>query len=438
MIKVIGSLVATSLLMISGLAFEQGQAQAAETKQDKPTANVAKRSKKVPAMRNRVYAQLARAQKLADEGDKIEGFDVLDAVKDRLDSLNSYERAMLFNFYGFMYYGNDDISLAVDSFKKVIAEDGIPDSLYLSTLYSLAQLSMQQQDFDQTLVYLTQWKEVNGKKLTANQEMLFAQVYYQNKSFQKSLDHIEQALSIDPEKIAKENWLILQRANYFELKQPEKVTEVMEQLVRHYSKAEYWLQLSAMYGEIDQEDKQLAVMEAAWQAGYITKSSDILTLAQLYRFHNVPYKAAKLLEESIASGVVTAEEKYLALLAQAYIAAKDDEKAIPVLIKASDIADSGKFDAQLAQAYLNLEQWEYAINSAKKALQRDNGDSFKAQTGTMYLVEGMANFNLKKYELSKIAFTQAQKYNQVKKTAQQWFHYVDREQGQAQRLAMLR
>lgn len=297
---------------------------------------------------------------------------------------------------------------------------------------------MQQQDYQQTLKYLNTWQQANSKKLTTSQQMLFAQVYYQNKNYQLSLVRIEQALLIKPEKIAKENWLILQRANYFELKQPEQVTKVMEQLVRHYSKAEYWLQLSAMYGEINQEIKQLAVMEAAWQAGYITKSSDIITLAQLYRFHDVPYKAAKLLEEAIASGVVTAQDKYLALLAQAYIAAKDDEKAIPVLIKAAEITDNAKFDAQLSQTYLNLEQWPLAIKYADKALFKDNGSNNKAQTGTMYLVKGMANFNLKKYELSKLAFTQAKKYSQVKKTAQQWFHYVEREQGQALRLAMLR
>lgn len=436
MFKIISSLFITSLLVvIPNIVFEGGTAQAAEVEQ---SAQKAKRSKKVPAMRNRVYTQLARAQKLADEGDKIEGFNVLDDVKDRIDSLNSYERAMLFNFYGFMYYGNDDTALAIDSFNQVIAENGIPEPLYLSTVYSLAQLSMQQQNFDQTLQYLNKWQQANNKKLNTSQQMLFAQVYYQTKDYQLSLDRIELALLVDPKKVAKEHWLILQRANYFELKQPQKVTEVMEQLVRHYSKAEYWLQLSAMYGETDQEAKQLAVMEAAWQAGYVTNSSDILNLAQLYRFHEVPYKAAKLLKEVIASGAITAQEKHLGLLAQAYIVAKDDEKAIPVLIKAAEVSDSGKFDAQLAQAYLNLEKWQLAINSADKALLSAQGKVDNSQSGTMLLVKGMANFNLKEYDLAKLAFTQAQKHNQVKKTAQQWFHYVDKEQGQASRLVMLR
>jgi len=392
-------------------------------------------AKKVPAMRNRVYSQLARAQKLADEGVKIAGFDVLDEVKDRIDSLNSYERAMLWNFYAFMYYGNEDIDSAIEHFELVIKEDAIPDSLYLSTVYSLAQLSMQQQNYPQALAYLQQWQDNNTKALTTSQHMMFAQIYYQDKQFEKVITEVERAISLAQQSNAtvKENWLILQRASYYELKQPAQVIKVIEQLVRLYDKPQYWLQLAGMYGEVGQEDKQLAVMEASWQAGHITKGSDVMTLAQLYRFHQVPFKAAILLEQAIAKGTIVASEKSLEALAQAYVAAKEDEKALPVLIKAAEIADTGKFDVQLAQAYLNLERWQDAIASANNALLRGG----ISREGDMYLVIGMAKFNLQAFDESLIAFTQAQKIPKSAKTAKQWFHYVEREQGQRERLAML-
>ena len=184
-------------------------------------------------MRNRVYSQLARAQKLADEGVKIAGFEVLDEVKERIDSLNSYERAMLWNFYAFMYYGNDDISSAIEHFELVIKEQAIPDSLYLSTLYSLAQLSMQQQDYPQALTYLQQWQANNSKALTASQHIMFAQIYYQDKQFEKVIKAVKQAISLAEQSNAtvKENWLILQRASYYELKQSLQVVKVIEQLV---------------------------------------------------------------------------------------------------------------------------------------------------------------------------------------------------------------
>lgn len=437
--------VMASILVCAGLYFAP---VASETSVANATESV-KKSKKVPAMRNRVYSQLARAQALSDKGDKIEGFEVLDDVKDRLDSLNSYERAMLWNFYGFMYYGNDDIGLAIDSFEQVINETNIPDSLKMSTLYSLSQLSMGQQDFKKALSFLNQWKQLKEssakKDLMANQYVLFAQIYYQDKQFHASLKHINQAITAQKKhsdvakRLPKEPWLILQRANYFELKQPEKVTEVMEALVRYYSKPAYWLQLSAMYGETDQEDKQLAVMEAAWQAGYITKASDVLTLAQLYRFHNVPFKAADLLDNTIKNGVISAEEKHLDLLAQSFIAAKEEKEAVNVLTQLTKINDSGKYEAQLAQVYLNQEEWTLAIQFAKKAIKRGS-QTLNETLGTMYIVLGMASANLatdnsKYYQKSLNAFDKAKQYKKVTKMAQQWFKYVEREQQHKQQLA---
>jgi len=402
-------------------------------------------SKKVPAMRNRVYSQLARAQQLADEGDKIEGFEVLGEVEERLNSLNSYERAMLFNFYGFMYYGNDDLALAIDSFNKVIAESAIPDSLIISTLYSLAQLSMQQQDFKSALDYLTQWRNLNDKTLTGNQEMLFAQVYFQDKDFENSLTHSEIAVSLveAENKLPKENWLTLQRATYYELQQPKQVTKVIEKLVRLYDKPQYWLQLSSMYGEIGEEDKQMAVMEAAYQAGYVTKATDIITLSQLYLFHGVPYKSAAVLDDAIDQGSIFADENNLSMLARAYLAAKEDDKAIKVLIRVSDMSPSGKYDALLAQTYLNNEQWPAAINAANLALARyaEHKKSHMKNIkdiANMYLIVGMASFNVKSFERSLAAFAKASQFVSTKKTALQWSKYVEREQAQYKvQLAML-
>ena len=434
--KLIMSLVAAGVLYGSPVVSDNllgGVAKAANTAEKK--ASPAKRaSKKVPAMRNRVYTQLARAQQLADGGDKAAGFGVLDDVKERINQLNSYEKAMMWNFYGFMHYGNDDIANAITSFENVIAEEAIPESLYLSTVYSLAQLAMQQQDYGKALGFLQQWRANTDKEMQSGQHILFAQVYYQDKKYADALNHINAAIDMVKAKdeTPKENWLILQRAAYYELKQPEKVTEVMEELVRLYQKPQYWIQLAGMYGEIGEEKKQLGAMETAWQAGYISKSSDIIMLAQLYLFNQLPYKAAKLLDDSIAKGIVIADEKRIQLMAQAYVMAKEDDKAIPALIKGAEIAENGKFDEQLAQAYLNTEKWQQSIDSAKVALKRGDLDN----EGNMHLALGMANFNLGNFDEAIAAFADAQAFKDVAKTAKQWTKYVEKERDYQQRLAM--
>ena len=436
---------ASTLGLMTFLSSDQvlaNESNSANTKQEHKSY---RESKKVPAMRNRVYTQLARAQKLADEGDLPAGIAVLAEVEERLDSLNSYEQAMLYNFYSFMHYANDDVENAIINFNKVIRdESSIPDSLLISTRFSLAQLSMQNQDFTSALTHLKAWQEINSKPLTSSQEMLFAQIYYQDKRFVDSLMHIENAIKVAEidNKTPKENWLILKRATHYELNQPKQVTEVMEQLVRLYSKPQYWLQLAGMYGEVGEENKQVAVMEAAYQAGYITTSNDIMTLAQLYQFHGAPFKAAKLLDEAIEQGIVVAQEKSLDLLSRAYLGAKETMRAIETLQKLTELADDGKYDALLAQTYLNSEQWKKAISAADKAIKKSKSEESAAYLGNMYLAKGMANFNLKEFNASLEAFEHAEKLPKIKKTAQQWAKYVEREhetfqRQQEMRLAML-
>jgi tetratricopeptide (TPR) repeat protein len=179
-------------------------------------------------------------------------------------------------------------------------------------------------------------------------------------------------------------------------------------------------------------------MEAAYQAGYITKSSEIMTLAQLYQFHGAPFKAAKLLNEAIEQGTVVAQEKSLDLLSRAYLGAKEPNQAIKVLKTLSELADDGKYDALLAQTYLNTEQWQKAIESADIAITKSQNESEATYLGNMYLAMGMANFNLKAFEQSLSAFVKAEKLPKIKKTAQQWVKYVKREQEVFQRQQQVR
>jgi len=260
--------------------------------------------KRVPALRGKVYEQLARAQAAGDEGNVDEAIAILDEVQGKMDSMNSYERAMMYNFYGFVYYNAEDFEQAFESFKLVVEQQPIPESFEQGTLFSLAQLSLMQEKYDDVIHYLERWEALNKGKIPAKNYVLKAQAMYQNKNYQAAAGFIEQAIATQEENpddgIADENWYILQRAIYYELKQPKKVTDVLVKLVRYYDKPKYWIQLAGMYGEIGQEKKQLAIMEAAYQMGYIESGNDMFNLAQLYYYHQVPYKGARIMEPAFS------------------------------------------------------------------------------------------------------------------------------------------
>ena len=115
--------------------------------------------------------------------------------------------------------------------------------------------------------------------------------YNNKKDYKNAAKYIESVITqaAEQETEAEETWYILQRAVYFELKDNKKVTAILEQMVRLFNKPEYWLQLAGMYGELEQEDKQLAVMEAAYQQGYVTQKSELMTLSQIYYFNGLRF-----------------------------------------------------------------------------------------------------------------------------------------------------
>ncbi|EKE87615.1 tetratricopeptide repeat protein [Idiomarina xiamenensis] len=394
----------------------------------------AQQTERVPALREAVYSQLARAQEMADNGDLQGGLAVLKNVEGKLDSMNSYERAMLWNFYGFMYYEQERIDDAIRYFDQVVDEQPIPQPLRQNTLFSLAQLSMQQGSYQQVLSYLERW-QANSDEPQSKALVLRAQALYQAKRFDEALVPINQAIKIAEDKADRpdENWLILQRAIYFELEQPQQVARVLEKMVRLFNKPEYWVQLAGMYGQLGQEQKQLAMLETAYQMGFLEKAADKVNLAQLYYLNNVPYKSAQVLAAGMQSGAIEENLRNLKLLAQSWVLAKETEKAVATLQKAAPLAEDGELYAQLAQVLLNDQQYQAAIRAAEQALAK--GGLKKA--GNMHVAIGMARLQLKQYEQALVAFEQAKQYDASAQMAAQWQKYTQSEQRQAQVLAEL-
>ncbi|MEM0515765.1 tetratricopeptide repeat protein [Pseudoalteromonas sp. YIC-827] len=407
--------------MIPGVALASAHAEQGEQK-----------TKRVPALRDKVYSQLARAQKMADDGDVAGGLAALDSVKERSSSMNAYEKAMMYNFYGFIYYNENRLPEAIKAFEQVVAEDAIPESLQLSTLFSLAQLSMANEDYQGSVAYLNRWDKVNTKPKPDSYYVLKSQAFYQMNKYDDALGAINTAITLAEKdgKTPKENWLVLQRALYYSLQQPEMVVSVLEKMIALYNKPEYWVQLSGMYGEVGREKDQLDTIEAAYQQGYLKTKGDLRNLAQIYMFNGLPYKAAKVMKQAQAKGVVEDNVKNNAFIAEAYVQAKEERKAIGFFEKAAAAEQSGIYDQRLAEVYINLEQFSEAADAAREALDK-GGLDFESNA---YVALGMAQFNLQNFDASILAFEQAEKHKRSERLAQQWIKYVKNEKLHAETL----
>jgi tetratricopeptide (TPR) repeat protein len=396
---------------------------------------VERKTKRVPTLRSKVYDQLSRAQGLADAGNQVEAFAVLDKVKSKASSMNSYEQAMMYNFYAFIHYEAENYDQAIAAFESVVQQQPIPETFEQATLFSLAQLHMMRGNYDKTIAKIEQWEAIQKslyptKDIPAKNLVLKAQAMYQKQDYAVASEYINAAVEqVESNNLGfqvDEQWYVLQRAVYFELKQPENVKNVLLKLVKKFEAPKYWLQLAGMYGELEQEQKQLAVMEIAEQKSFIASGSDMFNLAQLYYYHQMPYKAAAVIQKAMDAGKLIEDERNLTFLGQSWNAAKETEKAIPVMLAAAKLSKTGELYAQLGQMYLNMDKWDLAITASQQALEKGG----LRNEGMSHLVIGMAQFNVGAYNEALNQLAKAQEYDGSRGMAQQWSKFVEGERKQ--------
>lgn len=411
-----------SLASVSLVAVSSASAYAQEAESNKSLGD--KKTRRTPALRSRVFEQLSRAQTAGDSGDVDGAIAILDEVAGKINSMNSYERSMMYNFYGFVYYNSEQFGKAIENFELAVAQAPIPVKFEQTTVFSLSQLNMMQGNYDKTIEYLERWESLNNGVIPPKNFVLKAQAHYQNKNYPQAARYIELAIEGHEAEgyLPDEGWLILQRAVYYEMKQPEKVKDILAKMIRLYDNPKYWIQLAGMYGELGEEKTQLAMMETAYQMGYVESASDIFNLAQLYYYHQVPYKGALLMEQAMQNGVLQRNLRNLKFLATSWQAAKEDEKAVPVMQAAADLSDDGELDAQLGHLFYNTENYANAVEASRKALQKGVD-----KPGAVHMVLGLSLYNQRQFAEALDELAKAEGYPTSRGAAKQWGSFVSRE-----------
>lgn len=387
-------------------------------------------TRKTPAMRERVYSRLSEAQACADEGDMPCARELLDRVRE-MSNLNSYEIAQMWNFYAFIYFSQDNYREATRAYENVLQQADLPLGLETTTIFTLTQLYFQEERFEDSLAMLERWFVLTPTP-SPDPYVLKAQIYYSLERFREGIDPVRTAIQVamDQERELRENWYRLLNVFYYELEEYPNVIDVLTTMIEMWPKREYFIQLSAMYGQEGDEGRQLALFETAYEAGWLLRSSEIVNLSQLLLQADIPYKAAKILEKGLEDGIVESTESNWRVLAQAWQLAQEDEEAIPALSRAAGLADDGVLDVRLAQSHQNLAQWQNCVDAARSGMRK--GDLRRPDQANMIL--GACLFELGEFDAARNAFGDAEKDSRSRTGARSWMRYVDAEEDRERQL----
>lgn len=392
--------------------------------EDKPKDT--RETRRTPALRNKVYEKLAEAQVAAEAKDLAGAQKVLDGMiaAGGKKALNSYELANVYNLYAFIYYSKEDYGNALKAYENVVAQPDIPLAMEINTRYTIAQLYFVQEDWKRGVDALLKWFDMTETP-NAAAYVLLSQGYYQLKDYDKALVNVEKAISLYNEKgkLPKEQWYNLARFLYFEKGNINKTVDILEILLTHYPKKQYWVQISHMYGEQKKDSEQLSAMETAYVQGMLDKGTEQVTMSYLYLNADVPYKAAKVMDKGLKDGSIEDKSKNWEVAGSAWRQAQEVDKSIPAMEKAAAKSDTGELYTRLGNIYLDGDDNRNAITAINKGLSRGG----VKRPDNARLILGMAYFNVKEYEKARKAFQAAARDERSEKYAAQWIKYMDSE-----------
>lgn len=461
------------LLAILAFAFSYPSTYVNAQSSDKPKTQT--KYKKARALQSKTAKKMAKVYEALEEvDDKGEPapdmetvIEILTELRNNQAELKSYDRSVMWNSWGYVYFSDGKYDQAMQSYENVINEPEVTLPIRNAALFTLAQLNLVKENYAKGIELILQWMD-QVETVTAQSWSLLGQAYFQQGNYKKAMSSMKTAVSMAEEEgyKPKENWYVLLAACISELKKEigEKKAllqqlDIYEILVNLYPKKLYFIQLGGTYGQLGREKDYMITLKAAHAKDFLDKESEYLALAQLLLLNQNPYWAAQVLvsgQKKIVTytetttdkstgketkiektgPVVRSNEKNLKLLADSWRMAQEIEKAIPVLEQAAKLSKDGKSYVLLGNLYLAEDKLNEAVDSIKKGLKKGKIDKLSQ----VHLTLGQAYFELQKFEDAKKQFRIAarDKDKKVKTTANNWIKYTENEEIRVKNLALRR
>jgi tetratricopeptide (TPR) repeat protein len=253
---------------------------------------------------------------------------------------------------------------------------------------------------------------------------LLAVAYYQLEDYERALSPAQKAVEMTEN--PQESWLQLILALRLQRNQYAEAVPLLERLItlKPDSKS-YWLQLSSVYGQLEDYAQAAAVIQVAHSGGLVNGEEEVRRLVDLLLMNGIPYRGARILEAAIAGNIVKADSRAFEKLADCWIAAGEFGKAVAPLERAAKLADDGDLFVRLGEVHIQREEWP----SAAEALERGIDKGSLSDTGNAELLMGIALLNQQKMDQARDWFERAARSPNRRSTARSYLQVIDAQTG---------
>ncbi|PWE17156.1 hypothetical protein DDZ18_09795 [Marinicauda salina] len=343
-----------------------------------------------------------------------------------------YERAVILQQRGAIYFQRDDLPRTIQDFQGAIATGALSLDEVTNLRVNLGQLLIAEEDIQGGIRQLELALE-NGAELNARLARLLAQAYAQAEDYREGLQYAEFWYENDPDKSVSEYSLM--QFYYQQLNRPaDELRVVREQVNAYPGNRQAWQNLVALYARTEQNQLAFEANKLMYLNGLFEECNELYRLAQYYSFYENPFRGATILEREINAGRCEGTTEQLETLANMWRQAAEFDRAIPVLEQISQQTGEGDTALKLAEAHYQLNNFEAAESAFETALNRGGLD----QPGEAWVLLGTVRYELGDSQGALAAFREGARFRAARSQANGWISFVTSQIEGEQRRALQR
>lgn len=359
----------------------------------------------------RTYEVLTAARELMDKNQLTTAQQKLEALLPKVET-EDYEKALVYQSLAYVFMAQENYPKARQALERSLKDaELLPEEVAQNLRYSLAQIYLRMEDYRQGVKTLQEWLQ-KAATPPAEAWYLVGFGYYKLERPKEALTYLQKAVEQSP----REDWWVLMLSIHLEREDYSNAARVLRQLIQRFpQKQQYWLHLADVYLMEQSYQQALNTLQLAHnQLGL--KEKDILRLVQLYLQREIPYSAARLLEQELQAGTIARNAHNLELLANSWLLARESEKALHFLEQAAALKGDGALFFRCGHIAVTAEQWKKAVRWFKQALSHKNlKNPEQAQ-----LLLGIAYYQTGQPKQALQALDNASQYSKTRAQAQAW------------------
>jgi hypothetical protein len=377
-----GSFIKLALATAIALSLASGAAVARDTApKDKKEAlypNATRTEPKLDLKSEKDQKALNEGLDAANNGEKDKALQLLQPLADGSATSSKYAQALALQGIANMKYNDGDVKGAITTLKQALDIGVMPNDTYFQLKYMYTQFLVADEQYDAALKSLQEWR-AEGKKETADSYGLEGNIDYRLGKYQEAIAAITKAKSM-PDAKPQGSWDQILAASYAETGQGDKAADLAAaELQKNPNDPTALNNAASALIQAQKYPDAIALMEKGRAAGAFKDEKQYINLAKVYLIDGQDHtdrqeanaaKAAAVLDDGLAKGVVKPSAEVYKLQGDAAITAGKEDAALAAYQKAAPLAKDGEVTLSVARLQLQKNQYAAGEKSATDAISK--------------------------------------------------------------------